>query len=138
MLDLTFRPMTETDRNYVLSTWLRSYAETYEARLFFDGPTRGQFFDVYQPVVKGLLDRGTVTVACLPENEDVVVGWICTEGETVLYLVVKPKFRGVGVAGKLLAGMEALPLSYSNITPPAKKRLRFPSNWRYTPGKRFA
>lgn len=137
MLDLNLRPMAPTDEHYVLSSWLRSYAETHEARCFFGGDLRAIFFQLYEPLVKAMLTRGTVTVACLPENEDVVLGWLCTEGETLHYVQVKPKFRGHGVAGKLLSGMEPLRIDYSHITKPAKVRLRFPTNWRYAPEKRF-
>lgn len=137
MLEVTFRAMRTTDEHFVLSSWLRSYADSHEARCFFQGDLRPVFFAVYEPLVKAMLARSTVTVACLPENHDVVAGWLCAENDTLHYVLAKPKFRGMAVAKRLLDGMEELPVSYSHITQPAKKRLRFPSNWRYAPEKRF-
>lgn len=106
----------------------------------------------YNRVVDAIMSRSKVIVASLAENHDVIVGWMCVENlceeahiskdevhpTTLHYMLVKPKFREYGVAGRLLDGMEALPLAYTHVTGSARRRLRIPATWAYRPFRRYA
>lgn len=137
MIDLHFREMAPADRNYIVHSWLQTFSHSAEARHAYDG--RIYHFNVdYNRVIDGILGRSKVLVACLPENHDVVVGWVCVEADTLHYVLVKPNFRECGVAGRLLDGMDALPLAYTHKTAAAMRRLRFPTTWAYRPFRRYA
>jgi GNAT superfamily N-acetyltransferase len=136
-MDLIFRAMAETDRNFVLSSWLRTYAHSGEVKHTYDERVDDYYRD-YEPVVKALIARSQVICAVLPENHDVVVGWVCVEDDTLHYVLVKPRFRECGIAGQLLDGMDALPLAYTHRTGPAFRRLRFPTTWAFRPFRRYA
>lgn len=136
MIDLDFREMAETDRNFVLSSWLRTFVHAAEVRHAY-GDRVDDYFRDYEPAVKAILARSKVVCACLPENADVVAGWVCVEDDTLHYVLVKPAFREAGIAGRLLDGMDALPLAYTHITGPARRRLRTPATWAYRPFRRY-
>jgi GNAT superfamily N-acetyltransferase len=122
--------MREEDRNYVLSSWLRSYAESRE----FRHVPRPVYFRLYEPAVKAMLERSTVVIATMPESADVVLGWLATEGEVLHYMLVKPRWRRLGIAGHLLEGMSGLALEFTHEFPTF---MHVPPSWRYDPAKRF-
>lgn len=123
---LELRPMGDGDRNFVLASWLRSYAgkgeESYDdARAFYAD---------YAPVVLALMARSTVVVACLPEEPSAIVGWYAVEGETLHYVLVKPRWRRLGVARWLLEDFAGLTLAYTHRTSDAR-RCPIPSAWEF-------
>lgn len=126
--DLELRAMNENDRHYVLSSWLRSYAgRSREAR---DYAAIDAFYDDYAPVVRSLLARSQVMVASLKENADVIVGWAAIEGDALHYVLVKPRWRKLGVARWMLTEFASLPVAYTHRTSDAL-RCPIPSGWSY-------
>lgn len=148
MIEPAFRLMAPTDVNLVLSTWLKSYAKSQETRHDYcdrDRETRevirdrrGQYFVDYEPVVKAILARSQVICACLPDTPDAVLGWMCIEEGTLHYVAVKSRWRGLGIAGKLLGGLEPMPLGYTHMTDHALEKLRIPDHWHFRPHRRYA
>lgn len=132
VLELVLRPMRPEDRNFVLSSWLRSAAESLEFRRM----ARSVFFRLYTPVVLDLLERSTVAVATLPERHDVVLGWIAVEGDTLHYVLTKQRWRQLGIATFLLQDLAQLPAVYTHRFPREAERL-VPECWRYEPHRRF-
>lgn len=132
VLELVLRPMRPEDRNYVLSSWLRSAAESLEFRRM----ARSVFFRLYAPVVVDMVDRSTVAVATLPEAPDVVLGWLAVEGDTLHYVLTKPRWRQLGIATFLLRDLAQLPAMYTHRFPPEASSLA-PDTWRYEPHRRF-
>lgn len=126
--EVTLRRMTEGDRNFVLSSWLRSYAEQQT------GMTRAVFFRLYEPVVVELVSRCEVVVAGLPDVGDAILGWLAASDSTVHYVFVKPRWRKLGVARRLLSDTDSLPLTYSHEPP---RWVRVPERWRFDPLTRF-
>lgn len=111
---LEWRSERPEDRHFVLSSWMRSFEKGGdEARCYAD---RRRYFEDHQPVVKDILARSSVLVACLPDASDVVVGWMCVEAETLHYIQVKPRFRRSGVASWMLEQFRNVALSYSHRT----------------------
>lgn len=124
--------MRDEDRNYVLSSWLRSYAEGPE----FRGIARGTYFALYEPVVKDILARSVVAIATLPEQPDVVIGWMAIEDEALHYALVKPRWRKLGIARWLLADVLEIAATYTHVPSGAFARL-IPPTWTYDPMRRF-
>lgn len=125
---LTLREMREADRHYVLSSWLRSY--TSKGRESRDYASHSQFCDDYASVVRGLLARSKVLVACLADNEDIIAGWSAWEGDVLHYVLTKPNFRRLGVARWLLQDFVELPVAYTHRTSDAQ-RCPIPDGWAY-------
>ena len=120
--------MQPSDRHYILSSWLRSYAA--KGREWRDYGSPGAFAADYVPVVRALLRRSQVIVASLREEPDVVVGWAAIEGDCVHYVLVKPRWRQLGVARWLLQDFAALPLAFTHRTSDAM-RCPIPETWTY-------
>jgi len=132
-LDLRWRAMRDEDRNYVLSSWLRSYGEGSEFRHL----ARGVYFALYEPVVKRLLDRSTVAIAWTEDLPDSVLGWIAIEGDsTVHYVLVKPRWRKLGIGRWMTKDLAAMPATYTHAPTLAGSRL-IGDAWIYEPMRRF-
>lgn len=132
-LPLRWRPMREEDRNYILSSWLRSYAEAPEFRSI----ARGVYFALYEDVVKRLLERSTVAIAWTPELADSILGWLAVEGpDTVHYFLVKPRWRGLGIARWMTGELAELPATFTHTPTPVASRLIGPA-WKHDPMRRF-
>jgi GNAT superfamily N-acetyltransferase len=145
------RPMREDDRNYVLSSWLNSYAEVgRRPRLVdprtrelqdeggeFRGTRRGVYFRVYQPIVEALVGRSTIVVATLPEEPDVVLGWMAVEGDCLHYLLVKPRWRRLGIARWLIEQLDGMNAVYTHAPSPTVAKGLVPSSWSFDSMRRF-
>ena len=128
------RAMRDEDRNYVLSSWLRSYAESPE----FRGVTRSVYFALYEPLVKQMLARSTVAVATLPEEPDVVLGWMAIEDDALHYLLVKPRWRKLGIGRWLMGHVGEMGAVYTHAFPRGAGEKMVPASWVYSPMRRFA
>jgi GNAT superfamily N-acetyltransferase len=131
--DWVLRCMRDEDRNYVLSSWLRSYAEGPE----FRNVPRSVYFGLYEPLVKQLLARSTIAVATLPDAEDVVLGWMAVEDDALHYVLVKPRWRKLGIARWLLGQISATGAVYTHAPPLREGGTLIPSAWVYDPRRRF-
>jgi GNAT superfamily N-acetyltransferase len=129
-----FRPEDPTEYNYVLSSWLRSYAESGDE---FRQVPRATYFAVYEPVVKQLLDRSTVAIAWDSELPGTVLGYLVLEGEDLLhYFHTKRRFRRMGVGRWMLRELAELPAAYTHQPSFAATKL-IGSAWTYAPERRF-
>lgn len=132
-LDLQWREMRDEDRNYVLSSWLRSYAEGPEFRSI----ARGVYFELYEPVVKRLLERSTVAIAWDPALPHTVLGYLVVEGDSVIhYVCVKRRFRRCGIGRWMTRDLAKLPATFTHAATLAASRL-CGSEWTYDPMRRF-
>jgi hypothetical protein len=93
----------ETDINYVRSSWLRSYVESEFARSI----NHDLYFQKHTRLVNDLLSRCQVTVACDPEDETFIFGWMAFEPDPacIHYVNVKNKYRHYGVAKRLVTSV---------------------------------
>lgn len=98
-VELTLRPMRETDENLVIDSWYRSYFKSRDGRSY---PQVEQFYEDYQPIVRALVERSTVYVAALKAEDDAVAGWAALEGGVLHYVFVKRRWRELGVARWLM------------------------------------
>lgn len=131
-LDLHWREMRGDDRNYVISSWLRSYAEGPE----FRSVARRVFFAVYEPIVKRLLGRSTVAIAYDPELPDSILGYLVIEGDSLVHYVhTKRRFRRAGIARWMTKDIAAMPATFTHSPTPIAARL-CGSAWTYDPTRR--
>ena len=93
-LDVTvrhFRPHVESERNLVLSTWLRSESGSERGKLL--GPA---YYSTCEPWLREtVIPRSRIYVAALPADDDAIVGWLATERGAPLALVVKHAYSSV-------------------------------------------
>jgi len=101
MNNLILRPANETDTNFLLSTWLKSY---YVHGNAYRKPNQSIYYKEHQDLVKKRLATSSVTVATTSEDETQIIGYIVCDADCIHYLYVKNIFRGFGIAKKLLAG----------------------------------
>jgi GNAT superfamily N-acetyltransferase len=120
------------DLNLIYKNWLRSYHDLSDvARLI---PKR-----VYYPgqsaLIKKLLQRCDVLVACMVDDPDQVYGWICFEPNVMHYVFVKSLYRKCGVGSALIEA--AFPVGtnfcFSHHTFHTRKRLFQSRNSFYNP-----
>lgn len=129
VLDLVWREMHDDERNYVLSSWLRSYAgKGQDPR---DYAEHQRFYDDYAPVVRNLVARSRIAVATLRDTPELMLGWAAIEGDALHYLVTKPRWRKMGVARWMVGEFASMPVQYTHRTTDSAKWIRIPEGWTY-------
>lgn len=104
------------DAPFVFSYWLRDH---FEHSAFARGVTKDTYMRLHHMVVERVIARSVMYVACDAEDPTVCYGFICVEGPTLHYLFVKRRFRGLGIARRLLseAGLYAAgPKLFTHLT----------------------
>ena len=93
----------EGDKNFVLATFLRGL---YYGESFFSQVPKDVFMERYKRVAQALVndDNVTIKIACLPEDEDVILGYSLhsRDGKTLYWCFVKAAWRRRGVAKALV------------------------------------
>ena len=56
----------------------------------------------HDTLLKKIIRNSTLTLACDPDDEDTVWGFVCSEGDVLHFVYVKSAFRGFGIGGCLL------------------------------------
>lgn len=98
---LELRPAVPADINFIYSTFLRGL---YFGNDLYSQIDQDSYFDAYSKVLTNLLTKpGTeTTVAHLPGEPDVMVGFSISSGTVLHYVFVKAAFRKQGVATQLV------------------------------------
>ena len=87
------------DIPFIYETWLKSYKHDSA----IGRCTRsGIFFENYRKVVDKILQDSNTDVACLPDDGDVILGYLVSEDNTLHYAFVKEAFRNIGISKSLL------------------------------------
>lgn len=118
--DWTFRQALPQDIPFIYSSWLKSYKHDSD---FAKTIRTGIFFDNYREVLDDILERADVIVACLPNDKDIIIGYLVYEAHAIHYSFVKESFRNLGVARSMFKEIYKtllLPVSYTHITNTAK------------------
>jgi len=101
MSNIMLRPGRPTDRGFIFSTWLKGLLYGCPQ---YKGVDQAAFYEnmgseledlVAQPYLK-------ITVACLAEDEDVVLGYAVTSQDALHWVFVKKAWRSQGIARSLL------------------------------------
>lgn len=105
-IPIALRPATEEDMPFFFSATLQSH--------FYSSPSclnllPSIYYPEHKKALQRLLERDAIflTIACLKEDPDVILGFALTEPrENVLhYMYVKRAFRRFGVARELMAAL---------------------------------
>lgn len=91
-----FRNLVAEDREFVISSWLRSHQRDGDWLRRLE--SRGRYFDRHGPVVERLLAHAKTLVACNPLEPSRVLGYVCHEPGVLHYLLVKAPFRWDGTS----------------------------------------
>lgn len=103
-MQIAIRIMEPGDKNFILSTWLRSYKHSSS---FAKRITNSIYYFFHHNIVTNILERPDtkVTVACNPQDPNVIYAYLVQGGfedqVVVHYIYVKAPFRGLGIAGRL-------------------------------------
>lgn len=95
----TFRPAQESDYPLIYATWLRSL---YYGSPHYKQMDRKDFFDSYKQVIALRLNTSKVTVCCLTEDPDVVLGYSVKADDVLHWVYVKRAWRQLGIAKQLI------------------------------------
>jgi hypothetical protein len=55
----------------------------------------------HDTLLKRIIRTSTLTLACDPDDEDTVWGFVCADGDLLHFIYVKSAFRGFGIGGCL-------------------------------------
>lgn len=102
-LDLfMIRDFKESDKAFVLATWLRGLRYGND---WFEFIAAEPYFRLYQDVIESILKRTDVktSVACLKDDEDVIVGYsVYRYPDRLDWVFVKNNWRKIGIAKSLV------------------------------------
>lgn len=92
------------DQNLIWSSWSRSYCESIDHPRLAGFIRRSIFEEAHKGMIKELTAKARVLVACSPDRNDQVFGWICFDlPATLHYVFTKLVFKRHGIARLLLA-----------------------------------
>lgn len=97
-MNITLRMMRPEDKPFIYSTWLLGL---YHGNSWFNSIEKKVFFDNYKHIVTKYLELGTVVLACLPDDEDVVLGYCCYHNNALDWIFVKKSWRKLGIGRQL-------------------------------------
>lgn len=100
------------DVNFIFATWLRGLRYGNE---WFHAIEQDRYYASYHKVIQSILTRPNVRVkvACLKEDEDVVLGYAVHENDKLHWVHVKSTWRNIGIAKDLVP---ATVTTVTNIT----------------------
>lgn len=103
-MNCTIRELRPNDINFLYATWTRSqyYGCSYYAQV-----PKETFMAAFQARIQAILaEPGVqVLVACLNEDEDVILGYAVVAPQKALhYVFIKKAWRGMGLATALTGG----------------------------------
>lgn len=98
---IKLRPMRDDDLDFVFSSYLRSYKY---GNPLADMISTGDFFHHQRLNIMAILasESSTAIVACLPDDEDIILGFAITEPQIVHFVYVKADWRNQGIAKEML------------------------------------
>lgn len=98
-MNFKLREAKNDDVHFILNSWLTSYRSS---EICMSSPI---YFHHFKKIIVKILQRASVLVACNPEDEDHIYGYVVYEPQDSLILhciLVKLTYRGEGVATALL------------------------------------
>lgn len=108
---ILIRPARESDHNFIIKTWMTSlymgnrlfkrvadHLDNYDANYF---KICCEFFDpIFMEILKS--PSVSVKVACLKEDEDLLLGYSIAEEKTLYYVFCKHDWRRIGLMTDLV------------------------------------
>jgi hypothetical protein len=111
----------------VYSTWLNGL---YYGNDWFREIDKNTYFENYHKVLEAIFKRPEtqIIIACLKEDEDVILAYAITEGQTLHWIFTKPVWRRMGLSRLILK--ESIK-AVSHLTRLGKSIK--PREWRFNP-----
>lgn len=100
-----YRLVRDTDMPFIMATWLKGLIGGND---YYRMIHRESFMTNYGPFIqRRMATKGVLTmVACLKENEDIILGYSVTEkrgdSNIVHWVYVKPDWRRIGIGKEIL------------------------------------
>ena len=100
MEDVRIRNVKDEDIAFIYATWLRSYRES---GILPKRVRKHIFFTAYGMILDNLLTAKNtqIIIACRPEDEDTILGYIVFEKQILHYIYVKELFQGYKIGNEL-------------------------------------
>jgi GNAT superfamily N-acetyltransferase len=126
--------MRQSDFNFIMHTWLHSYKESGATVRYM--PEK-EYFETYRPMLMNKLNNAVTHVACLKDDQDVILGYLTYEyNEVVHYIFVKDSWRRLGIMKMLLKSIDLLDTVYfTHWTRPVNALILSFPKWIYNPFK---
>jgi GNAT superfamily N-acetyltransferase len=139
VIPVKYRQAEDADMGFVRTTWVHHN----RGRGFASGVSPREYGPGQRELVAKLLDRYGASVACDPEDPYVLYGWVCSGGDALHYVYVKPEFRGAGIGRAMLdfVGMGGVgddDLRVTHWHPDLKRRFGKHRQIRYDPYPLFS
>jgi ribosomal protein S18 acetylase RimI-like enzyme len=131
---ITIRQARESDRHYVINTWLRSYREHSTWKLLYYMPEK-EYNIRYRRIILSILQSPNVTLSILTPSDDdsLILGYAVYEPTTLHYIHVRKEFQKLGLAKLLISHLfDGRNMRYSHQTKPFQARFNL-VNWDFTP-----
>lgn len=107
---IRIRAMIPSDFNYIINSWLKNYKYS---GLMVSRMRDKEYYPAYGPIIERLMKRCDVYVACLREDEDVVIGYLAIERKSecdiIHYILIKELWQKMGVGRYLLQAADPKP-----------------------------
>lgn len=111
---IQIRPPKPSDLNFIQSTFSKCIKK--ESSLGRACSTK-IFFSEFHGVIDYLLSNASISIACSPDDESVIFGYLIHEPKTIHFIYVKAVFRNLHVAKELIEsafqGEKTLKFSFS-------------------------
>ena len=105
MTVVALRPAAgDADRDFVQTTWMTAYKAGRTGR--WRNTSLRRWWEGHAALVASVFDRSSVMIACLPNEPDVTLGWMATEGPCLHFVYVRPNLRRSGIATALRRDVE--------------------------------
>ena len=90
---------------FVADAWCKTVAAespwSFDAPHTTPPPPSSLLIYEHDTLLKRIISNSTLTLACDPDDEDTVWGFVCSAGELLHFIYVKSAFRGFGIGGCL-------------------------------------
>lgn len=124
---IVVRLATEDDKAFVLNSWLKSQ---YYSSDYFGAMTNIGYYFFMTPLILNKLKEGLLNVAVLSDAPETIIGFACSDGNTLHYVYVKRDYRGHKIASLLLSGLDVKVYTASTKAGSAIARKR---GWEFNP-----
>ena len=112
-MNIKIRDAHPEDINFIYATWLRSYRRDSDVGRQARNLV---YYKEYNKVIDHLLTSSTIKVACLDDDEVVILGYAVFDRDNIHYVFVKEAFRRLGIAKRLIESSLILPETCTHST----------------------
>lgn len=122
------------DKNFIMASFLKGlyYGFDDETGSWFRQIDKDIFMQNYSKIAEALLQKSEVKVACLPEDQDVILGYsmLSKDFNTIHWCFVKSAWRNKGIGTSLVP---THPVYVSHLSATGKKLLNRINNPKFNP-----